>query len=128
MNRKRAGQPAPKYVWFVWSCRRVDDLLWCWESLHACLYDACEGAGALRSTPVLKPGEHWGATSNMLDWLGVTIYVTRADRKALIEVLEMDLPDELKSGRGTDREESFNSIEQALHILRVVLISHIAAV
>ena len=34
----------PDKVWFVWSCRTVDDLLWCWDTLTQLLIkEANEG-------------------------------------------------------------------------------------
>jgi hypothetical protein len=75
--RRIHGEDEGRYVWFVWSCRRVDDLLWCWSTLERTLQQACsEGAVDL--------DEDWCPwTSNMLDWLSITIYISRADRSAL---------------------------------------------
>jgi len=76
IHRRRAKKRTPKYIWFVWSCSRVDDLLWVWDTLHDLILEACKDG-------VLNPGRKWSKASNMLDWLGVTIYVTRADKDKL---------------------------------------------
>lgn len=74
--RKRQQLRVPKYTWFVWSCRRVDDLLWAWSSLHELITSAIK-----RET--LRPGKRWNSESLMLDWLGVYLYISRADKKQL---------------------------------------------
>jgi len=74
--RKKRGDRVPKYVWFVWSCGRVDDLLWIWDELHELILQAVKDE-------TLKPGKKWSHTSNMLSWLSVTIFLTRADRGSL---------------------------------------------
>lgn len=64
-------------VWFVWSCSRVDDLIMCWRTLHELLYEAF-------NLDIFHMPSHWNPlTSPMLDWLSITIYVTRGDRKQL---------------------------------------------
>eukprot|EP00051_Salpingoeca_urceolata_P022086 m.354083 g.354083 ORF g.354083 m.354083 type:complete len:1300 (+) comp19908_c0_seq6:183-4082(+) len=70
-----------QYVFFVWSCRRVDDLLWCWATLQSSLYDACR-RGAIDLDEDWRP-----LSSAMLDWLSVTIYVTRSDHSQLMHFL-----------------------------------------
>eukprot|EP00049_Salpingoeca_infusionum_P000182 m.37879 g.37879 ORF g.37879 m.37879 type:complete len:1589 (-) comp10142_c0_seq2:886-5652(-) len=61
-----------KYVWFMWTCSRVDDLLWLWKPLESLLYEAYR-KGAINLDDDWRP-----VTSNMLGWLSVTIYVTRS--------------------------------------------------
>jgi len=78
--RKQQGDRVPLYVWFVWSCRRVDDLLWCWSILHELLMQSI-------ADRVIKPGVRWSEESNMMDWLGLTIYVSQADRRILDEFI-----------------------------------------
>ena len=76
LHRKKQGDRVPLYIWFVWVCQRVDDLLWCWHTLHELLMDAL-------AQEVIKPGARWNEDSTMMDWLGVTIYVSRGDRAVL---------------------------------------------
>jgi hypothetical protein len=53
----------------VWSCRNVDDLLWCWRALEGLLLSA--------SNESLVQLDDWRArTSAMFDWIGIHIYVT----------------------------------------------------
>jgi len=80
MFKKSRGDRMPQYLWFVWSCKRVDDLLWCWETLHHLLVEGVE-------KKVLKPGKKWGKNSTMLHWLNMTFYVTNADEKVLAEFI-----------------------------------------
>ena len=89
-RRMRGEDQEGKFVWFVWSCRRVDDLLWVWRTLEKTLQDACrEGA--------IELDDDWCPwTSNMLDWLSITIYISRADRKALDYFLDASSGDESK--------------------------------
>ena len=76
------GSYVPEFVWFVWACKSETDLDWCWRTLQSALFDAVK-SGAL------KMGEDWSPlSSNMLDWLGVTIYATRAQRSKLDEFLD----------------------------------------
>eukprot|EP00050_Salpingoeca_kvevrii_P001083 m.161933 g.161933 ORF g.161933 m.161933 type:complete len:1086 (+) comp10294_c0_seq1:183-3440(+) len=90
VHRRKMGR-STQHVWFVWSCRQVDDLLLCWRALHELLFDAFQH-GAVRLSNDWNP-----LTCVMLDWLSVIIYVTRSDRMRLIEFLEAEtsasLPD-----------------------------------
>eukprot|EP00041_Stephanoeca_diplocostata_P035658 m.1265825 g.1265825 ORF g.1265825 m.1265825 type:complete len:1213 (-) comp24738_c0_seq3:4981-8619(-) len=71
LHRRARGDPGPKYVWFVWSCKDVEQLQWCWDALLEVLYWAWDNQS-------LAPREDWNAmTCNMLDWLGITIYVSQ---------------------------------------------------
>mmetsp|Transcript_1279 Transcript_1279/g.1715 ORF Transcript_1279/g.1715 Transcript_1279/m.1715 type:complete len:1055 (+) Transcript_1279:212-3376(+) len=74
--RKRQKQRVPKYAWFIWSCQRVDDLLWAWQSLHKLLFGAVKDG-------ILRPGKKWSEESLMMDWLGIYFYVSRADKERL---------------------------------------------
>jgi len=73
-------------VWFVWSCRNVQDLKWCWRTLQKALVNAC-ASGAI------ELDEDWcSETSTMLGWLGVSIYVSQANKDKLLEFLGYDEP------------------------------------
>jgi NAD(P)H-flavin reductase len=73
--RKANGTPVPLRLWFVWSCRTVDDLFWCWQSMIELLLAAFD-AQTIDAKAVVSSGAS-------LDWLGVTIYVSRADKDAM---------------------------------------------
>jgi ferredoxin-NADP reductase len=79
--RKRDGIEVPKRVWFVWSCRCVDDLMWCWERLLTLLQESIENG-------VLSP-DGLKTTGSMLDWLGITIYISRAKQSELQALHDM---------------------------------------
>eukprot|EP00924_Labyrinthula_sp_SR-Ha-C_P013046 snap_masked-scaffold_12-processed-gene-7.40-mRNA-1 protein AED:1.00 eAED:1.00 QI:0/-1/0/0/-1/1/1/0/1296 len=71
-----SGKRVPGKVWFVWTCKEVDDLLWCWSNLVTLIVDLCQQKVVdvdCLSVPY----------SNMLDWLGVTIFVTRANKDVM---------------------------------------------
>lgn len=40
VRRRLCGEPIPRYVWFVWQCRHVEELAVCWRSLHQIICDA----------------------------------------------------------------------------------------
>ena len=83
MMHKRLQGKSNQHVWFVWSCRHVEDLLWAWRTLEATLYQAYrEGALDPEADPDWSP-----FTSTMVDWLSITIFVTRSDRAALMKFL-----------------------------------------
>jgi len=73
--RKANGTPVPLRLWFVWSCRTVDDLFWCWQAMIELLLAAFD-AQTIDAKAVVSSGA-------ALDWLGVTIYVSRADKDAM---------------------------------------------
>jgi hypothetical protein len=76
-RRGVARSPGPKKVWFVWSCRNEQQLDWCWRALRSTLLQAWEQGK-------LNPEETWNpATSNMIDWLGITIYVSQSNATKL---------------------------------------------
>jgi ferredoxin-NADP reductase len=79
--RKRDGIAVPKRVWFVWSCRCVDDLMWCWERLLSLLQESIEN-GVLSADGLRTTG-------SMLDWLGITIYISRAKQSELKALHDM---------------------------------------
>lgn len=85
--RKRQKKRVPKYAWFIWSCSRVDDLLWAWQSLHRLVFEAVKD-----KTIVL--GSKWTEESLMADWLGIYFYVSRADKKRLTAFRERYFVDE----------------------------------
>eukprot|EP00038_Savillea_parva_P028434 m.65060 g.65060 ORF g.65060 m.65060 type:complete len:1150 (-) comp8265_c0_seq1:59-3508(-) len=80
------GKPKPMSdrVWFVWSCRNVRDLKWCWRTLQKALVEAC-ATGAID-----LPNDFCAATSATLGWLGVSIYVSQANKDNLLEFLGYD--------------------------------------
>jgi hypothetical protein len=108
IQRRKKGDAVPQYVWFVWSCRTTDDLLWAWTTLLELLLNAVMDG-------VLRPGPHWTTKSNMLDWLGITIYVTGADKAMLDEFLVAsssmhharaeEAAEEQEAGPGADDDE-----------------------
>lgn len=77
------GKPKPMSdrVWFVWSCRNVKDLKWCWRTLNSALVEAC-ATGAIE-----LPDDWCAATSATLGWLGVSIYVSQANKDNLLHFL-----------------------------------------
>ena len=78
-RRGVARSPGPRKVWFVWSCRNEQQLDWCWRALLTTLLQAWEKGK-------LNPEETWNPiTSNMIDWLGVTIYVSQSSTAELLE-------------------------------------------
>jgi len=85
-RRGVARSPGPKKVWFVWSCRNEQQLDWCWRALRSTLLQAWEKGK-------LNPEETWNpATSNMIDWLGITIYVSQSNATKLRDHLhEIDV-------------------------------------
>ena len=71
LHRKALDIPCPSRLWFLWSCTNVDDLFWCWDQLLG-LVSAAVQAGVI--VPLRKQR---GA---LIDWLGVTIYLTRGSK------------------------------------------------
>lgn len=77
LKRRSLGLPTPRFLWFVWSCRAEDDIEWCWRALQDAINDAWKWGG-------LQCGADWSPlTSSMMDWLSVTIYVSRTTKKTL---------------------------------------------
>jgi hypothetical protein len=71
-------------VWFVWSCRSVEDLKWCWRTLQTALMEGV-ATGSIELPP------NWSsATSATLGWLGVAIYVSQANKDSLLHFLGYD--------------------------------------
>jgi len=98
IHRRNLGIATPGKVWFIWSCREVDDLLWCWHNLVSLLVETC-----LQKTICI---DVLCENSNMLDWLGVSIYVTRADAKimndfvaCLSEIKKVESPRDSDKGK-----------------------------
>ena len=65
----------PRRFWFVWSCRSASDISWFFDRVLELLVTACED-------DVLNPNTIQ-TNVDKLDWLGVTIYVTRATDEGL---------------------------------------------
>lgn len=81
IERRRAGEPTSDRVWFVWTCRNVRDLRWCWRTLQQAIVEACR-------TGAIDVPEGWSAaTSASLGWLGVSIFVSQANKKDLMAFL-----------------------------------------
>jgi len=70
IHRKKNNLSAPSKVWFVYSCRKEDDLLWCWDRVLSLLVGACVD-GVLNISTLSEK-------ANMLDWIGLSMYVTRS--------------------------------------------------
>lgn len=79
VRRKNSKMRVPKYVWFVWSCKTTDDLLWLWDTLNELLLGAIDDE-------TIKPGD-WGPNDAMLDWLGIRISVTRPNNEVLDDLV-----------------------------------------
>jgi NAD(P)H-flavin reductase len=81
IERRRNDQVTTDKVWFVWSCRNVRDLLWCWRTLQQAIVEACR-------TGAIDVPEGWSAaTSTSLDWLGVSIFVSQSNKDELLSFL-----------------------------------------
>jgi len=97
--RKRRDSPTPGIIWFVWTTQAVDDLLWLWDSLMETLHEACVER-------IIQPKRTHRKSSKMMDWLGMTVYITKADRKLLSQFVESTRPNR---GRGVTAAVDFNS-------------------
>jgi hypothetical protein len=97
--RKRRDSPTPGIIWFVWTTQAVDDLLWLWDSLMETLHEACVER-------IIQPKRTHRKSSKMMDWLGMTVYITKADRKLLSQFVESTRP---QRGRGVTAQVDFNS-------------------
>jgi hypothetical protein len=75
LQRKMLGTPVPSRLWFVWATRSIDDLFWCWQAMIELLLAAFD-AQTLDAKAIVASG-------STLDWLGVTIYVSRADKESM---------------------------------------------
>lgn len=84
--RRKQGKSTPDYVWFVWTTRRVDDLLWCWDALNNNLIHAC-------SEGLIDKGENWSPASAMLGFMGVNMFVTRAEQSQMDKFRQMPAPE-----------------------------------
>jgi hypothetical protein len=101
VHRHLKGE-SDQYVWFVWSCRHVEDLKWAWRTLVQTLYEAYR-AGAIDPSA----DEYWSPyVSTMIDWLSITIYVTRSDHEKLLDFLNIRRAGQLSLDMGTGEESS----------------------
>ena len=78
----------PKRLWFIWSCRNIDDLIWCWVELHHTLYYAIRH----NCMPNLNPVT-WSRESNTLGWFIPMIYITQMnneDEKLFWDIVKED--------------------------------------
>jgi NAD(P)H-flavin reductase len=81
MERRRMGEATSDKVWFVWTCRNVRDLRWCWRTLQQAVVEACR-------TGAIDVPEGWSAaTSASLGWLGVSVFVSQANKTDLLSFL-----------------------------------------
>jgi len=112
VRRRQEGWEVPRFVWFLWQCRSYEDLQLCWDSLHRLVYSAkgLSAAGASEGLPggMLAPldfqkhkarngGQEWTENARMLEWLGVTLFVSSWAREKQTEkdcraALEADNP------------------------------------
>ena len=79
----------PKRLWFVWSCRNLDDLIWCWVELHHTLYYAIRH----NCMPDVNPLT-WSRESNTLGWFIPMIYITQmndSDEKLFWKIVKEDI-------------------------------------
>lgn len=94
-RRRMAGVLVPPFVWFLWQCRNAEDLSLAWDSLHRLIFqssglcteeedslrsmgrEATRDAGLSYRRHEQRFGEPWTEASAMLDWLGLTLYVSR---------------------------------------------------
>mmetsp|Transcript_7628 Transcript_7628/g.22533 ORF Transcript_7628/g.22533 Transcript_7628/m.22533 type:complete len:1268 (+) Transcript_7628:318-4121(+) len=97
MERRRLGQPTADKVWFVWTCRNVRDLRWCWRTLQQAVVDAVQ-SGAIQ-----VPDGWSAATSSSLDWLGISIFVSQANKSDLLGFLGYS--DESQEGAFVDEDD-----------------------
>eukprot|EP00035_Acanthoeca_spectabilis_P001237 m.78683 g.78683 ORF g.78683 m.78683 type:complete len:534 (-) comp10733_c0_seq2:68-1669(-) len=79
--RRLSKEPTSERVWFVWSCRSISDLQWCWRTLLQTIFKAC-------AEKAIKLPEDWSpATSSTLDWLGISIFVSQAKKEKFLAFL-----------------------------------------
>jgi hypothetical protein len=96
--RRGRGDPTSDRVWFVWTCNTIRDLRWCWRTLQQTVVGACQ-SGAIDI-----PASWNAATSATLGWLGVSIFVSHADKKDLLTFLGYST----ESQEVPDDEEDFD--------------------
>ena len=88
IRRRKSGKAVPSHVFFVWQCRHPEEVTLCWESLHrAIFYDGLQQSG---EGDLPLPLDGWDASSAMLGWLGVAVYVSRPS--AAMETLKARNP------------------------------------
>jgi hypothetical protein len=80
LHRKAVDRPAPARLWFVWSCTNVDDLFWTWDQLLGLL-------SAAVATGIIRPLRNQRGA--LIDWLGVTVYLSRGTDEAFNEFCEI---------------------------------------
>jgi hypothetical protein len=80
LHRKAVDRPAPARLWFVWSCTNVDDLFWTWDQLLGLV-------SAAVATGVIRPLRNQRGA--LIDWLGVTVYLSRGTDEAFAEFCEI---------------------------------------
>lgn len=74
--RRADDRPVPPLVWFVWTTQSVDDLLWLWESVSITIYNAVVSG-------VIIPHKKFTKSAKTMDWLGMTVYISKGDHKLL---------------------------------------------
>jgi hypothetical protein len=80
LHRKAVDRPSPARLWFVWSCTNVDDLFWTWDQLLGLV-------SAAVATGVIRPLRNQRGA--LIDWLGVTVYLSRGTDEAFNEFCEI---------------------------------------
>ena len=105
MERRRDGTQVPGFVQFLWQARHPEDLQLCWDSLHRLIFEggglwskqlwAAQRRVSSRGIP-LDRREHmrrngsdeWTKNSELLEWLGVDLHVSKMDEEKKQELLD----------------------------------------
>lgn len=128
IERRMYGTQVPSYVYLLWQTKYAEDLLLCWDSLHRAIFEA----GGLwseeqyaqhkevfkRANPIdldrhkrRNNGEPWWAgdsgdneqfSSPLLEWLGVSLAVSRMGKGGGRHMLEQDNPLQALGGAGNE--------------------------
>lgn len=81
ISRRVGKNPSCERVWFVWSCKTIRDLRWCWKTLQQTILKA------YKEHKITLPDDWSAATSSTLDWLGISLFVSRAEKTQLLKFL-----------------------------------------
>lgn len=107
IERRRHGTLVPSVVYFIWQARYAEDLLLCWDSLHRIIYEAgglwneevytCQRTIRQQRLPIDRRaharrngGEAWTVQSPLLEWLGVSLFVSQMSDGKGKKLLEAD--------------------------------------
>jgi hypothetical protein len=115
--RRASDRPVPPLIWFVWTTQSVDDLLWLWESVSVTIYKAVVQG-------VLVPHQKHKKNSKTLDWLGMTVYITKGDSKLLAQFVEATEPlnaeEEIKEEETIDADTALDTGDKLLNTVQDV--------